>query len=159
MIKLIIKGKVCNSFDCILENESHARELLNMLSVIDADDTYAPKSINVETDIVHFIGREYKVIDNSYIINLETQESAYLMQEKSGCYSPDKKEDGAKFIIVSRPYVERDTDFFKHYHIFVNVRSKKTNEIYRVLFYENGVGKINNETNIKRYIITYICQQ
>jgi len=137
-MKLIVKGKVYNVFECIC-NTCSANELLKMLSKIDEEDIYAPVSIIVESEIKDIIGKEYHVCDNSYIVDIATKESAYLVQGVNKWYKPDKKERGSRFIISSFPYVERVGDIFNHYHVFVNVVSTKTKKTYRVLFYEGQV--------------------
>ena len=137
-MKLIVKGKVYNGFECECNLRS-ASELLNMLSQIDKDNTYAPVSIIVESEMEDIIGKEYHICDNSYIIDIATKEYASLVQVVDKWYAPDEKENGSRFIICSFPYVERDGGFINHYHIFVNVVSTKTKKTYRVLFYEGQV--------------------
>ena len=137
-MKLIVKGKVYNGFECEC-NTFSANELLKMLSQIDEDNTYAPIIFKVETEIKDIIGKEYHICDNSYIIDIATKESAFLVQKVDKWYKPDKKENGSRFIISSFPYVEREGELFNHYHIFINVVSTKTGKTYRVLFYEGQV--------------------
>ena len=81
----------------------------------------------------------YKISDNSYCINVETGERAWLVQEHDEYYSPDKNEDGALFEIVSEPYVEQVKIFYKYEdRTFINVKSSLTGNVYRVLFYKEG---------------------
>ena len=138
MIKLIVKGRTYNRFECECTIYS-ANELLTMLSQIDKDNIYVPIEFNVETEIKDIIGKKYNIIDNSYIIDIATKESASLVQKVDKYYEPDEEEYGSDFIICSFPYVERDNSIFNHYHIFVNVISTKTKKTYRVLFYEGQV--------------------
>lgn len=137
MIRINVKGKVYNEFTCDLETAYQASEFLKMLSSIDKESPYVPIEISVQTQ--NLIGNEYIVHDNSYAINLDNKKSVSLVQRKSEWYSPDKKEKGAKFVILSNPYIEKDGELFNFYHIFVNVVSKKTGKIYRVLFFDGGV--------------------
>ena len=79
----------------------------------------------------------YKISDNSYCINVETGMPAWLVQEHDQYYSPDKKEDGATFEIVSEPYESLiDDGTIYVYETFINVKSSLTGNIYRVLFNE-----------------------
>ena len=79
---------------------------------------------------------KYNPIDNSWCINLATREGAYLASRYC-----DKKEINAEFEIVSEPYDEVIIDRFIHITIFVrkfvNVKSSKTGNIYRTLYYPN----------------------
>ena len=77
----------------------------------------------------------YKISDNSYCINIETGERAWLVQEHNKYYSPDKKEDGATFEIVSEPYRSEVLVIDEYVcETFINVKSSLTGNIYRVLF-------------------------
>lgn len=78
----------------------------------------------------------YRVYDNSFCINLENGNYASLVQEHDEWYSPDEKEDGALFKPVSKPYVEDIYECGHHYgkKEFINVKSNKTKNIYRVLY-------------------------
>lgn len=139
MIKLTIEGKVYNEFDCVLTDSHRANDLLMMLSSIPNDRTYSVKNIKVETD-KEVIGREYDVCDNSHCINLANGKRASLVQRKEKYYSPDAAEDGAKFIIIRKPYIEKVTNAVgSFYYIFVNVVSTKTGNFYRVIYHENFV--------------------
>lgn len=139
MIKLTIEGHVYNKFECILEDSYRANDLLKMLSSIRKDETYSVKNIKVETD-KDVLGREYDVCDNGYCINLANGKNAYLVQRESACYSPDKDEKDARFFIVKKPYIKKVTNAVgSFYHIFVNVISTNTGNIYRVTYNENCV--------------------
>lgn len=138
MMKLIVKGKAYTNFECECTIYS-ANELLRMLSQIDEDNIYAPIAFEVKSEIKDIIGKKYNIIDNSYIIDIFTKESASLVQKENKWYKPDKEENGSTFIICSNPYIERDGYVFNQYHIFVNVVSIKTNKVYRVLFNEGQI--------------------
>ena len=94
------------------------------------------------------IGKLYAPSDNSYCINVETKKKALIVQKKpyivGACilildddeyYNPYPiEEDGAKFTIVSEPYIDM-VDFPENKeYTFINVQSSNTNSIYRVLF-------------------------
>ncbi len=82
----------------------------------------------------------YKISDNSYCINIETGEPAWLVQQHYGYYSPDKNEDGAIFEIVSEPYVEHVKILSEYIdRTFINVKSSLTGNIYRVLYCEDHI--------------------
>lgn len=139
MIKLKIEGKVFNKVECIFTNTINAKNLLDMLSSIPNDDTYSVKNFTVETD-ADLLGNEYCVKDNSYCINIANNKSAFLVQKKNNFYQPDAIEDGARFFIVKQPYVQKIHTFMGDYYIiFVNVMSKKTGNIYRVMYYDDSV--------------------
>ena len=85
----------------------------------------------------------YRVSDNSFCINLENNIYTALVQEHNDYYSPDIKEDGAIFKIVSKPY---DKDINEHgikYGIktFIEIKSNKTGNIYRVLYNKHCIYK------------------
>lgn len=141
MITLFVKGSPCNNFTCKFENCFEIINLLNFLSTTSEKSLYSIIDIKVETDIKNLIGREYFVKDNSYCINIETGEQAYLTKDYQ-----DKIEEDAKFKIVSMPYVER-CGCFNAYRVLVDIISLKTNNVYRVLFNEGWVG----ETMAVRY--------
>lgn len=120
-----------------------------------------------ESDI---IGLKYVPLDNSWCINLRTKKDAYIATRKSknikyenrngfidtpSMSSPMYMEDGTlsneeyflneepdtEFIITKNPY---NTFVGKHLifeKCFVNVRSLKTNELYRTLYFEDRVIK------------------
>jgi len=141
MIKIKVIGRFgINNYEVNLENLSNAYNFLNAISVIDKDDTYAPDNVSVEIEN-KVAGKVYRVGDNSYCINIENGESAYLYQGKSQYYEPSKGENGAKFTIVTEPYIDKvyTPGIGKFYRIFVNVQSNKTKNFYRVLFFENNV--------------------
>jgi len=81
----------------------------------------------------------YRVYDNSFIININTGASALLVQDHDDCllYRPDAQEDGSTFTICSNPY-EEYVDKWGWYK-FINVKSSKTGYIYRVLFNESAI--------------------
>lgn len=139
MIKLMIEGHVYNKFECTLEDSYRANDLLKMLSSIHKDETYSVKNIKVETD-KEVLGREYDVCDNSYCINLANGKHAQLVQRENAYYSPDKDEKDSRFFIVKKPYIKKVTNAIgSFYHIFVNVVSINTGNIYRVTYNENCV--------------------
>ena len=78
----------------------------------------------------------YRVYDNSFCINLETGNCAALVQTHDEWYSPDEKEDGALFKIVSEPYVVNIYEGGRYYgkKEFINVKSTFTGNTYRVLY-------------------------
>ncbi len=81
----------------------------------------------------------YRVYDNSFCINVDTGVSALLVQEYDMFYPyrPDKNEDGAVFTICSNPY-DKYIDIYG-LKKFINVKSSKTGNIYRVLFKESAI--------------------
>ena len=83
----------------------------------------------------------YEVTDNSYCISLNTLKPTRLVQEREYGYSPDPKEDGAKFKIISAVF-KCDTDCFGgeiYTNEFVIVKSTKTGVCYRVLYNKHNV--------------------
>lgn len=82
----------------------------------------------------------YEVTDNSYCISLDTLNPIFLVQKKDGWYSPDPKEDGAEFEIISEPF-NCNVKFFEKINIyeFVIVKSTKTDICYRVLYNKHNV--------------------
>lgn len=76
------------------------------------------------------IGKLYDPYDNSYCINVRTGESALLT--KGVC---DEDERCASFTIVCEPYKEKIYFCGPHIETFVNVKSSKTGNIYRTLFF------------------------
>ena len=79
----------------------------------------------------------YRVYDNSYCININTGICANLVQEHDAYYRPDPSEDGAIFTICSNPYDK----YIKIYGLkkFINVKSSRTGNIYRVLYNESAI--------------------
>lgn len=76
--------------------------------------------------------------DNSFCIDLNTKESAFLVPsdpfEDSG-YSPS---DFGPFLLTKLPYIEKVTFFGDtDQYLFVNCLSKSTNKEYRVLYSRN----------------------
>lgn len=78
--------------------------------------------------------------DNSWCINVDTEEDAHLVE---GCC--DKQEKNSSFTIISEPYCETVL-FDKLYpkegtrtKKFINIRSSKTGNVYRVLYNEYNV--------------------
>lgn len=92
------------------------------------------------------IGNYYEVTDNSYCVSLDTLKSTYLVQCKTGVYSPSSIEDGAEFKIISTVF-KCCIDFLGETHIydFVIVKSTKTNICYRVLYNKRNVYRIGKE--------------
>ena len=82
MMKLIVKGKAYTNFECECTIYS-ANELLRMLSQIDENNIYAPIAFEVKSEIKDIIGKKYNIIDNSYIIDIFTKESASLVQKEN----------------------------------------------------------------------------
>ena len=149
MIKIKVIGRFgINNYEVNLENLSNAYNFLNAISVINNDDTYAPDDVSIEIEY-NVVGKFYRVGDNSYCINMKNGGSAYLIQGKNQYYEPSKGENGAKFTIVTEPYIDKVNvpSIGKFYRIFVNVQSNKTKNVYRVLFNENNV----EENNIEEY--------
>lgn len=139
MIKLKIEGNIFSNVECAFTNSINARNLLDMLSCIPIDKPYSINKITIETD-ADLLGNEYHVCDNSYCINIANNKEALLVQEKNNFYEPDAIEDGAKFFIVKKPYVQKIHVFTGDYFIiFVNVMSKKTGHIYRVIYNDDSV--------------------
>lgn len=87
------------------------------------------------------IGKLYEPYDNSFAINVRNGRSALLIQEHNKWYSPDDKEDGASFQIVSEPYEEEiyGVCWYPKTYTFVNIKSSNTGNIYRVLYIERRV--------------------
>ncbi len=78
------------------------------------------------------IGDYFYPRDNSWCINLETGESAYICN--AYC---DDDEKNARFVIVDEPYwATVKTCFYNEdmWHQFVNVKSLKTGKYYRTIF-------------------------
>lgn len=80
----------------------------------------------------------YRVYDNSFIINVNTGLYTALVQQHDTFYSPDPSEDGATFTICSNPYY-KFIDTYSKIAKFINVKSSKTGNIYRVLFNESAI--------------------
>lgn len=78
------------------------------------------------------MGSNYRVFDNSFVINVNTGLYTALVQQHTNFYNPDEKEDGATFTICSDPYNEYISIY--GWRKFINVKSSKTGNIYRVLF-------------------------
>lgn len=141
MIKIKVIGRLgLNNYEVSLEDYFNAYKFLNAISVINNDDIYAPDNISIETEY-NVAGKPYRVGDNSYCINMKNGKSAYLYQAIDTYYEPDYNEYGAKFTIVTEPYIEKVNvpSIGKFYRIFVNVQSNKTKNVYRVLFNENNI--------------------
>ena len=77
------------------------------------------------------VGDFFKPFDNSYCIDLETGNDAYLTPGYCWDY-----EVGASFKIVEEPYWSLVKNVFGKFtpYLFVNVISTKTGRYYRVLF-------------------------
>ena len=141
MIKIKVVGRFgINDYEVILKDYFNAVNFLKSISVINNDDTYAPYNVSVETE-TNVVGKLYRVGDNSYCINMKNGKSACIYQAKDKYYEPDYDEYGATFTIVTEPYIHKvnTPSIGKFYHIFVNVQSNKTKNVYRVLFNENNV--------------------
>lgn len=82
----------------------------------------------------------YEVTDNSYCISLDTLEDTFLVQKKTSWYSPDSKEVGAEFEIISAPF-NCNIRFFEktNTYEFVIVKSTRTGICYRVLYNKHKV--------------------
>ena len=96
----------------------------------------------------------YRVYDNSFCRNIKTSNPASLVQQHDEWYSPDKNEDGARFEIVSDPYVEYIVEGGHEYgnKDFINVKSTLTGNIYRVLYNKHAILSGNYKFNLK-YLI------
>lgn len=84
----------------------------------------------------------YRVTDNSYCISLDTLKQVFLVQEETDYYSPDSKENGAEFEIISASFdciVEYIGETYTYK--FVIVKSTKTGTCYRVLYNKINVYK------------------
>ena len=77
------------------------------------------------------VGDFFKPFDNSYCIDLETGNDAYLTPGYCWYY-----EGSASFKIVEKPYWTLAKNLFGKFtpYLFVNVISTKTGRYYRVLF-------------------------
>ena len=77
------------------------------------------------------VGDFFKPFDNSYCIDLETGNDAYITPGYCWYY-----EVGASFKIVEEPYWSLVKNVFGKFtpYLFVNVISTKTGRYYRVLF-------------------------
>ena len=75
--------------------------------------------------------------DNSYCINKNTGEDAYLIE----MHRQDPEEYGAQFEIVNKPYKESVSGIFSnkvYTYTFIDIKSSKTGNIYRTLYFPNG---------------------
>ena len=142
MIKIKVIGHCYNNYEVSLKNFSNAENFLKAISVIDKNNEYAPDDVSVETEY-NVVGKFYRVGDNSFCINMRDGKGARIVQAKNKYYEPDYNEYGAKFTIVTEPYIDRANtpSIGMFYHIFVNVQSNKTKNVYRVLFNENNIEK------------------
>lgn len=141
MIKIKVVGRFgINNYEVSLENYFNAYNFLNAISAIDKYSPYTPDNVSIETEY-NVVGKFYRVGDNSYCINMKNGESAYLLQGNNKYYEPTKGENGAKFTIVTEPYIDKVNvpSIGMFYRIFVNVQSNKTKNVYRVLFNENNI--------------------
>lgn len=83
------------------------------------------------------IGRRYRPYDNSYCINCSNNKGTCIVQRNElfdGTYYPNKDEDGASFIIVSKPYEEIVHFFGDRTYTFIKVKSSLTGNVYRTLY-------------------------
>lgn len=84
------------------------------------------------------IGDKYIPNDNSYCININTNERARIVQFGEDDWLDDyvgpneEEEDGAEFTIVSEEYEEET--LYGNIKTFVNVQSSLTGSVYRILF-------------------------
>ena len=83
----------------------------------------------------------YRVYDNSYCINFETEMPAALVQQHDHFYEPDIEEDGAIFTVVSEPYFVHINEWGIDYGVqaFISVKSTKTGNVYRVLYNKSAI--------------------
>ena len=85
-------------------------------------------------------GKYYIPEDNSWCINVNTQEDAFIAKD---CCNQSEKD--AIFIIDKAPYIAKvefdvhENEKRKCVKTFVNVKSLKTGNIYRVLYNINNV--------------------
>ena len=93
------------------------------------------------------IGRKYVPLDNSWCINLETQNDAYIVTYKhdgfiySGRVNPKNSpnsELNSEFVITSEPYEVEVGNFSKKFN-FINIQSINSNKKYRTLFFKHRV--------------------
>ena len=97
-----------------------------------------------------YTGNLYIPYDNSYCINCRNGKRAMLAPKNSfdlDYIGPDKEEENASFEIVCEPYEETVLEPAikqEFTHLFVNVISSKTGNLYRTLF---------NKYKVKRRII------
>lgn len=99
-------------------------------SMYETDYEWLNKPVNVS------VGDFFNPFDNSYCIDLETGEQAYITPTycyPSYCYPCEL---GASFKIVDEPYWSLAKNVFDMFvpYLFVNVISTKTGRYYRVLF-------------------------
>ena len=106
-------------------NREVPRYQSNFHSIYNTDYKWLQKPVKAS------VGDLFKPFDNSYCIDLETGNQAYLTPTYCCPY-----EVGASFKIVDEPYwslAKNVFDIFSPY-FFVNVISIKTGRYYRVLF-------------------------
>lgn len=142
MIKIKVIGRFgINNYEVSLKDSFNADKFLASISAIDNDNTYAPYNVSIETEY-NVVGKFYRVGDNSYCINMRNGNRALLYQPKKPYY----EEYGAKFTIVTEPYIEKVNvpSIGMFYRVFVNVQSNKTKNVYRVLFNENNIEEYDN---------------
>lgn len=147
MIKIKVIGRFgINNYEVSLKDSFNADKFLSSISAINNDNTYAPYNVSIETEY-NVVGKFYRVGDNSYCINMRNGNRALLYQPKNPYY----EEYGAKFTIVTEPYIEKVNvpSIGMFYRVFVNVQSNKTKNVYRVLF---------NENNIEEYEYNHIIE-
>lgn len=92
-----------------------------------------------------YTGNLYVPYDNSYCINCRNGKRALLVPKGPldlDYNGPDKEEENAEFEIVCEPYEETilEQSIKKEFtHIFINVVSSRTKNLYRTLFNEHRV--------------------
>ena len=91
------------------------------------------------------IGKLYEPFDNSFCINCRNGKKALLVRknvEDLYYIGPNSDEVNANFKIVSEPYEEdiyETFDWIPRTYTFINIKSLKTENIYRTLFLERNV--------------------
>lgn len=74
------------------------------------------------------IGYRYEPLDNSWCINLQTRQRAYIVTDKPN----------SEFIITSEPYKVEVGNLHKEYE-FINIKSINSNKEYRTLYFKKQV--------------------
>lgn len=94
---------------------------------------------------MNYTGSFYIPYDNSWCINCRSGKRAMLVPRSSNnldYVGPDKEEENANFEIVCEPYEETIYEPIineEFTHIFINVVSSRTKNLYRTLFNEHRV--------------------
>ena len=89
----------------------------------------------------NIVGKFYSPLDNSFCINVHTNKNAWLLPWVCGNqYNPTNYESNAYFTIFSNPYKEMVKSYGgERKETFIKVKSSVTGNIYRTLYFENGV--------------------